>query len=95
MLRELDLTYDFRDGGLRITMRDAADENLAPYGRRVPPPLESWTDEELVEAIESWVVPSGWEVRGGPGSLSLFGNLLVMTTTHQVHCATRWSIWRP
>jgi hypothetical protein len=91
LLEPLSLTFVVQDESLLITSPEAADDpNPLPiriYDVRplVDPDAGIGTQEELIEHIQSLIAPDSWTDTGGPGSISEFRGLLVVSQTEEVH----------
>lgn len=101
MLRQLDLTYAVRDGGLQITTNDAAEQTLAtkvyPVARLITSRVsrsglhgdlhgaDGWTLSDLNDVVEAVVQSTKWDSVGGPASCEGFRQSLVVTATPSMH----------
>ncbi len=84
MLRELDLTYMVKDEVMQITTIEASEQNLILKAYALPDYLDGKGDR-LVDVMIRSVVPDTWDVSGGPSTASAFEDILVVSTTSDVH----------
>lgn len=84
MLRELDLTYMVKNEVLQITTLEAAEQNLIIEMYPLPDRLAGKSDQ-IVKALTATVTPDTWETQGGPSSVNVIDNVLVVSTTESVH----------
>lgn len=84
MLRSLDLTYLIKDEVMQITTIEAAEQNLIVKIYKFPDDLVSESDA-LVSAINKTIVPDTWDLFGGPSSITSLKNVLIISTTSDVH----------
>jgi hypothetical protein len=90
MLRELDLAWMVHGDALVITATEDAQSQLLTiiYDARSlsDPDIGLAADSPLVEnLVRRLVTPDSWDEVGGPGSLSEFQGLLIVTQTPKVH----------
>lgn len=83
MLRESDLTYIVRDEVLQITTVEAAEQNLRTEMFKLRGKLVTRTDT-LIQAIQANVVPGTWEALGGPSTMVVFDDVLIVSATDDV-----------
>jgi hypothetical protein len=92
ILRELDLTYVIRDGGLIITTPEEAETHLItqvidvldlvrPHDQAGP---EEYDYDSLIELITSIVAPTTWVDAGGAGAIDGFRGTLIFSQTQGV-----------
>lgn len=84
MLRNLELTYMVKDEVLQITTLESAEQNLETRMYHLPELLSSKTDK-VIESLQSAVEPDTWEALGGPSTTSSINNVLIVSTTSDVH----------
>lgn len=94
MLKPLDLTYVVRENALVITTPEEAESELTatvyPIGKLLDPvdPLKDdpiWAGDDLIDVLQNIVRPYTWEEVGGPGSLAMLRNKLIVSQTGEVH----------
>lgn len=86
MLRDLDLTYRIADEVLIITTLESAESSLLTQAYRLHESLAKPERlEQVVSALQNTVTPDTWDVLGGPSTMSVVGDVLVVATTEDVH----------
>lgn len=86
LLEPLNLTTVVRNEVLVVTTDVAAEEALVTRVYKRDP---SWrmTEEQMVEAISKAAGPHSWDTVGGPGSISVVNDGLVISNAQSVHRA--------
>ena len=97
MLREMDLTYEVRDGVLLVTTPEEAEDDLAIRVIPVIDLVQLASDAEelpqgsmvgdydsLIELITATIRPTAWEEVGGPGAIEAYRGCLVLAQTDEV-----------
>ncbi len=84
MLREFELTYLIKDEVMQITTPEAAKQNLIVEMYTFPVELTEKSDK-VVKALTSSVSSNEWDVLGGPCSVSVVENVLVVSCTESMH----------
>ena len=82
--RSLDLTYMIKDDVIFITTPESAERNLAVRAYSLPEGLAERTDK-VIAALTGTITPDTWEQLGGPSSVYAIKNVLVVSTTEDVH----------
>ena len=84
MLGDLGLTFLVKNEVLVVTTETAAEEHLVTRVYRRDP---NWklTEDQMTHAIESAVVPNSWEAVGGPGSMAVVKDGLVISNSMHAH----------
>lgn len=84
MLRDLDMTYTVKNEVLLITTMEAAERNQVLQTYVFP---ESLTDraEKIVTVLTATVQPDQWSTLGGPCSVGVIDNVLVVSASERVH----------
>ncbi|TWT78589.1 M56 family metallopeptidase [Neorhodopirellula pilleata] len=84
MLRPFDLTYMIKDEVIQITTSEAAEYSLTLRAYALPAVLKDKM-EKVASALTASVSPDIWEELGGPCSLSMIDNVIVVSGTEDVH----------
>jgi hypothetical protein len=84
MLRDLDLTYIVKDELMQITTVETAEQNLVVEMYRFSKTLTPKADI-ILKALTSSVVPDAWDVKGGPCTVTVIDNVLIVSATEQIH----------
>lgn len=84
MLRDLDMTYVVKDEVMQITTTEAAEDNLAVEMYILPENLVEKSDQ-VIEVLTATVVPDTWKPSGGPSTAMAIDQVLVVSTTCDVH----------
>lgn len=84
MLRDLDMTYVVKDEVMQITTTEAAEDNLAVEMYILPENLVEKSDQ-VIEVLTATVVPDTWKPTGGPSTAMAIDQVLVVSTTCDVH----------
>jgi hypothetical protein len=84
LLSDLDLTYIVKDELMQITTVEAAEQNLVVEMYRFSKKLTPKADI-ILKALTSSVVPDAWDVKGGPCSVTVIDNVLIVSATEQIH----------
>ncbi len=87
MLRELDLTYVIKDEVMQLTTAEAAEQNLVLEMYWFPDELTEKSDE-VIKALTASVASDAWEQLGGPCTVSVIDNVLVVSATSEIHDGT-------
>jgi len=93
LLRPLELTWLIDDEVLVVTTLDDADSRLLtrlyPVGDLLQPPandpLSTPTADDLVEVLAATIHPDSWADVGGPGSIKVVRETLVVMQTYSTH----------
>lgn len=90
LLRPLDLTWAIYDNVLLITSPDRAEEMLTvevyPLGNLSDALLAQGVSiDALIDAIQTNIRPQSWDVVGGVASISVLGDVLVVSQTPGTH----------
>ncbi len=90
LLRPLELAWLAQDQSLVVTTREYIDENLVSRIYNVRDLLAddgaTMLDEtSLVELIQTVVAPETWAESGGPGTISPFRKMLLVSQSHSTH----------
>ena len=83
MLRALDLTYMVSDEVLQITTVEAAEQNLRTEMFKLPKKLAA-KKADVIQATQSNVVPDTWQALGGPSTMDIFEDVLIVSATDDV-----------
>ncbi|WP_146460007.1 DUF4974 domain-containing protein [Rubripirellula tenax] len=84
MLRDLELTYMIKNEILIVTTIEAAEMDLIARVYPIPDSIIG-NAEQLVEAIHGAVVPDTWDLLGGPSTITVVGQVLVVSSIEAVH----------
>jgi type II secretory pathway component GspD/PulD (secretin) len=84
MLRELDLTYIIKDEVMQITTVEAAEQNLIVEMYRFSEELSEKSDK-ILKALIASVIPDAWDVTGGPCTVTVIDNVLIVSATEEIH----------
>ena len=83
MLKELELSWTLRDGGLIITTSEAANVEMVPY---IYLSLLDVSADAVIESVTRRLEPDSWEDVGGPAGIeSLSKKVFIISQSHQVH----------
>lgn len=90
MLESLYLTYRIDRHGLEITTSDAAKADMGPprfypVGDLVYDNQHELDADSLIKLIYSTLQPKSWDDLGGPGTLTFYGDGLVVSQTDAIH----------
>jgi hypothetical protein len=92
LLRDLDLTWIVQDGALVITTPEEAESRLTTkvyeVGDLIASPGEEQDEsagDSLMQAITSTIAPQTWDGVGGPASIGVYRNTLVVSQMDVVH----------
>ncbi|MBI3839158.1 MAG: hypothetical protein HY288_14660 [Planctomycetia bacterium] len=93
LLNSVDLTYVIRNEVLLITTTDRASADLTTKSYNVADLVKRGEDADdencdmdvLEDLLATTIAPSTWDEVGGPGSISAYGNCLVISQTREVH----------
>ncbi|TWT94614.1 hypothetical protein [Stieleria varia] len=84
MLRDLQLTYLVKDDVLQIMTTESAAHSLTtevyPFSKEL-----SDKGDKIMKALTTTVNPSTWEALGGPSSVAVIDNVLVVSATERTH----------
>jgi hypothetical protein len=69
---------------MQITTVEAAEQNLIIEMYKFSAELTAKADK-ILKALTSSVVPSAWDVNGGPCSVSAIDNVLIVSATETIH----------
>ncbi len=83
LLNDLELSYMIRNEVLLITTEESAEQNLIVRVFPLPASLIG-SEDSVIKAVQSTVVPDIWESLGGPASIVSVKNTLVVSATETV-----------
>ena len=97
-LKDLQLTYVFRDGAVVITTPEEAEtrlvtkfyevDKLARMRAGTYDPLVvqvPYDFDSIIDIITSSIAPDSWDDVGGPGSIDILGTKMVVSQSNEVH----------
>ena len=84
MLEPLNLTTVIRNEVLVVTTKTRAEETLLTRVYKMTPTWQM-TQDQMLDAITTSVLPNSWSTVGGPGSFTKIENGLVINNTREAH----------
>ncbi|HVC93710.1 MAG TPA: hypothetical protein VND64_08470, partial [Pirellulales bacterium] len=93
--KPLELGWTIRDGGVLITARSSAENDLQLKYYPVAKLMQTlggseWENDELQELVSANITPSDWDDAGGLCTMRRLPNLLVVDATRNVHVQVQW-----
>ncbi len=85
VLNEHKLAWEIQSGVVVITAREVADTRLVLRMYDVASLMDETDAEGLIDAIATTAATSTWQEAGGPGSIGVLRNLLLIENTREVH----------